>query len=37
MIISDERSPAPGIQKGDLVYDPDILPGFSRYLQSSPI
>ena len=32
MIISDERSPAPGIQKGDLVYDPDILPELQSLL-----
>ena len=32
MIISDERSPAPGIQKGDLVYDPDILPRLQSLL-----
>ena len=32
MIISDERSRAPGERKGDRVYDPDILPRLQSLL-----
>ena len=32
MIISDERSQAPGERKGDRVYEPDILPRLQSLL-----